>query len=290
MDEAVWRGRDPIAPDDLPPRNVIRKASARNIRCSTPVYQKMSAAAWRNQNRKCKICKEPIQMLERGKLHEAELDHIDPLYGRPCRLLAAQGETARLAVVLAEMQVLCRTCHKRKTKLDNEEAARAARTTIFWLFPLRPGSPWTVDELMRQYDRDEMQIQLWRLFQQDLDGDGESLLIYELDELGRPLFSCTCGVKTACTELTWSQDQNSPLLERQERPVMLKPKCSSCGKGGTSPVVIRPTKRPQWSTRSAAAQLTYLRNEGWMTPDDEAQATEWLRKFGGPDVWFRRPS
>jgi hypothetical protein len=113
-----------------------------------------------------------------------------------------------LAVVLAEMQVLCRTCHKKKTTLDNEEVTRAARTTIFWLFPLCPGSPWTVAELMRQYDPEMMQIQLWRLFLQDLDGDGESLLIYELDELGRPLFSCPCGVKTACTELTWSQDQN----------------------------------------------------------------------------------
>ena len=124
-------------------------------------------------------------MLEGGKLHEAELDHREPLYGRPCRLNAAKDEAARLAVVLAEMQVLCRPCHKTKTVLDNEEVTRAARTTIFMLFPLRPGSQWTVDELMRQYDWDMMQIQLWRLFLQDLEGDGESLLIYELDELGR---------------------------------------------------------------------------------------------------------
>jgi hypothetical protein len=157
----------------------------------------------------------------------------------------------------------------------------AASTTIFSLLPLRPGSQWTVAELVRQYEGELMQIRLWEMFQQDLDHAGESLLIYELDELGRPLFLCTCGVKTPCSELTWSHAQNDPLIERRECVVMLKPRRRSCHSFRTFPVVRCSTKRPHYATDLTTTKLNELRNSvGWLKPDDEAQVAEWRRKFG----------
>ena len=134
--------------------------------------------AWKHHGHVCQSCRTEL-ILVGGKVEGAEYDHKRPLsWIGNCPMRAARTKAARLKLVQEGevMQLLCKGCHQKKSAGDRKLAASAARATLYVLLcPLRPGSPWTVEELMLQYSPKALQKRLKACFHQDLLDAGESL-------------------------------------------------------------------------------------------------------------------
>ncbi len=60
----------------------------------------------------CAVCKEQF------KIKEVQVDHINPVGSQPMSLEAIQQWVSNLFCSYNNLQVLCKLCHKQKTKVD----------------------------------------------------------------------------------------------------------------------------------------------------------------------------
>ncbi len=267
------------------------------MRCPAETIRQMAEQAFRHNGGTCEICGKDPRMVpdarRKMRIEDAEFDHIIPLsWVRTCPAVAAGSTAARMQMARdgGVFQLVCREpCHKAKTDRDKALAAEAARATLLSeLFEMDARSPWTVNRLVTELDSQTMQDWLAAKFHAGLLKNNESLAIYDIGPGGLPLCECDCGQLTEVTMFTWSQDKTKAQIHREERARMLKPRCRSCGKRATIPVVCCETTEPHFSSRPIADLLTEMRGSTfkWLRPANEAELAEWRRKFALGELWF----
>ena len=295
-DPSVWKGMPPVHLRGGLCRNVERRLPDRLYRCHVDTMWQMAEKVFEQNGGVCEMCDRVLRMVVdaggKKRIEGAEYDHIRPLaWVRTCPALAAETNAARMQMARdgGVFQLLCGPCHKRKTERDTALAAKAANATLFsQLFAMDASSQWTVDRLVAEFDAEAMQALLSAKFHADLIKNNESLAMYDIGPGGLPLCECECKELTEVTLFTWSQDKTKAQIHRDTRARMLKPRCRSCHKCATVPLVCRATTEPHFSCNSIADLLRNMRNSkiGWLMPANEAELAEWRRKFALGVLWF----